>query len=382
MIFISKPDTLCAMAPRKIFVLTAGYGEGHNTAARNVQKAVESLSQGGVEAQMFDLFDICYGRVNKLTTKAYLAAINRTPALWQRFYKMLDETTLVERTLFTLSKVRALLARMIQEQRPEAIVSTYPVYSFLLESLFPDRAQRTFLHTTVVTDSITINSVWHRARSDYFIVPNAETAKVMLAAGVPEAKLKNLGFPVTPRFSEPGPVRPAPSEEAGRKVLFMINFGKWEAPRLLARLLQNPKIDVTVTVGRDEALRKRVEEVAAQAKRRIEIFGWTDRMPELLMSHHLLISKAGGATVQEATAAKTPMVISQVVPGQEEGNARLLVGNECGRVSESHDEIAATVEEVFAGDAALWHKWNANITRLSRPAAALDIARFVLDTRK
>jgi processive 1,2-diacylglycerol beta-glucosyltransferase len=202
----------------------------------------------------------------------------------------------------------------------------------------------------------------------------------MAAALVPLHKLKNLGFPVTSRFSTPEGVRPAPSVEAGRKVLFMINFGKRAAPALLARLLKIPGIDVTVTVGRDAALHARVEAVAAQANRKVEILGWTDRMPELLMSHHLLISKAGGATVQEATAAKTPMIVSQVVPGQEEGNARLLVENGCGRVSESHAEIAASVEEAFADDARLWRKWNTNIAKISRPAAALDIARFVLDT--
>jgi processive 1,2-diacylglycerol beta-glucosyltransferase len=160
----------------------------------------------------------------------------------------------------------------------------------------------------------------------------------------------------------------------------MINFGKREAPILLRRLLQIPNIDLTVTVGRDAVLHARIAEVAAQAQRKVEIFGWTDQMPELLMSHHLLISKAGGATVQEATAAKTPMIISQVVPGQEEGNARLLIGNECGRVSESHEEIAATVDEAFANDARLWRTWNTNIAKLSRPSAALDIAQFVLDT--
>jgi processive 1,2-diacylglycerol beta-glucosyltransferase len=202
----------------------------------------------------------------------------------------------------------------------------------------------------------------------------------MLLARVPEPKVKNLGFPVTPRFSNPGAIRPAPSGQAGRKVLFMINFGKRKAHILLRRLLEIQDLDVTVTVGRDAALRARVEEVVRQAGKDVEILGWTDRMPELLMSHHLLISKAGGATVQEATAAKTPMIISQVVPGQEEGNARLLTENECGVVAESHAEIAAAVQEAFADDARLWRKWNTNIARLSRPCAALDIARFVLET--
>ena len=46
-------------------------------------------------------------------------------------------------------------------------------------------------------------------------------------------------------------------------------------------------------------------------------------MPELMMSNHLVISKAGSAIVQEAIAARCPMIINQVIPGQEEGNAEL-----------------------------------------------------------
>jgi hypothetical protein len=42
------------------------------------------------------------------------------------------------------------------------------------------------------------------------------------------------------------------------------------------------------------------------------------------MTHHVVISKAGGATTQEAIAARCPMIVNQIVPGQEEGNYELL----------------------------------------------------------
>ena len=96
------------------------------------------------------------------------------------------------------------------------------------------------------------------------------------------------------------------------------------------------------------------------------------------MSHHLLISKAGGATVQESIAARTPMIISQVVPGQEQGNAELMVARKCGVIAPTHAEICAAVERAFADDARVWREWEANVRELSRPAAAMEIARFVL----
>ncbi len=55
--------------------------------------------------------------------------------------------------------------------------------------------------------------------------------------------------------------------------------------------------------------------------RRSRCIGWTDRIPTLLQTHHCVISKAGGAAVQEAMAARCPLLIDYIVPGQEEGNA-------------------------------------------------------------
>jgi processive 1,2-diacylglycerol beta-glucosyltransferase len=167
------------------------------------------------------------------------------------------------------------------------------------------------------------------------------------------------------------PVPPPP------RILFMINAGKDQAPGIVARLLQIAQLHLTVTVGRDEALRARIEQAAAG--RPIEIHGWTDRMPELLMTHHLLIGKAGGAAVQETIAACTPMLITSVVPGQEEGNAQLLFQNNCGALCPTPDALAAKIEQLFAADAVGWRAWEQNITRLSKPDAALRIARFVLE---
>ena len=109
------------------------------------------------------------------------------------------------------------------------------------------------------------------------------------------------------------------------------------------------------------------------------LIGWTKEVPTLLASHHLLISKAGGATTQETIAAGCPMVISQIAPGQEEGNAQLLVDNHAGALALTPARIAETVQAAFADDARICREWMQNIARLSRPDAARDNARFILE---
>ena len=97
------------------------------------------------------------------------------------------------------------------------------------------------------------------------------------------------------------------------------------------------------------------------------------------MTHHVVISKAGGATTQESINALCPMLVNQVVPGQEEGNYELLRRHEAGALAETPAALVETLQRAFADDAALWRRWRANLGRLARPAAARDIAAHVLE---
>jgi len=81
--------------------------------------------------------------------------------------------------------------------------------------------------------------------------------------------------------------------------------------------------------------------------------------------------------VQETIAAGCPMIINHVVSGQEEGNARLIVETNSGVVALSPVEVVAQVRCAFADSAKQWREWAANIERLSKPLAALEIAEFL-----
>ena len=121
-----------------------------------------------------------------------------------------------------------------------------------------------------------------------------------------------------------------------------------------------------------------MEALRADCGSEIEIIGWTDQLPRMMLESHLLLSKAGGATTQEAIAAKCPMIINQVVPGQEEGNARLIAETKSGTLASSSEAIIAGVRGAMADDLRVWSEWSANISRLSRPRASLEIAEILL----
>jgi processive 1,2-diacylglycerol beta-glucosyltransferase len=360
-----------------ILILTAGFGEGHNAAARNLQEAITAVSPE-TPCVVNDVFRDAYGRLTRTVENGYITIINHFPSLWQTAFRIFDRTRLVEQHISWYGAAARRLTRLIAERRPSVIVSTYPGCNHLLNHLFRKRLKRPFTLVTIVTDSLTINSVWHRAHSDFFLVANDLTADVLANAGVPLQKIRIFGFPVPRIFASFNGTRSLPSPGERWRVLYVINSGRQLAPEITRRLLALEEVSLTVTVGRDHDLARELTILATENRRRLDIRGWTPEMPRLMAESHLLISKAGGATVQETLAARTPMIITQVVPGQEEGNARLIIAKEAGALATTPLEISATTHRAFADGAQEWHKWQRAAALLARPDAADETARFVL----
>jgi processive 1,2-diacylglycerol beta-glucosyltransferase len=72
------------------------------------------------------------------------------------------------------------------------------------------------------------------------------------------------------------------------------------------------------------------------------------------------------------------MIISQIVPGQEQGNAQLIEESNSGVVATTADTMVAAVERARAKDGLVWREWSRSISALSRPRASLEIAEFLL----
>lgn len=362
---------------RPILILTSAFGEGHNAAARNLETALRTLDpERPVEVR--DLFAEAYGGLYRIAQKAYFLFINHFPGLWGAFYRYLDRDKEVPRRVAVYKRAARLIARTVETMRPTVIASTYPGYNHLLDHLY-GRENRPFRTVTVVTDSISINALWHRGHSDLFLVPNEVTAQVMEEAGVDREKLRVTGFPVPPVFEELRGRRESPGSGRPPKVLFLANPGQKNASRIMQHLGGIEGIDLSAACGRDEDLRRELQKVADTLEKPIRIEGWMNDLPERLASSHLIVAKAGGATVQECLAAATPLVMSQVIPGQEEGNAELLTKADCGCTATSPKTIAAAVRHTFARGAVVWKTWEANAWKTGTPDGARNSALAVLE---
>ena len=362
----------------RVLVLTAGFGEGHNAAARALVAGFDRVGGAGM-ATMHDAFALASPRFNRIARSFYLRLINHAPHVWSRVYDLIDRSPRVPRQHWLFGRPIDALAALIEREQPAAVCCTYPLYAFFLEHL-ARRREWSLPVFNIVTDSISIHSLWWRARCDGWFLPNEDSAEVLRRVGLPDSALDVSGFPVPAFFSENAsrlsPPEPVPP---GRpRVLHIVHSGTRHAAETARRLFVETDWEITCTVGRDVRLRARLERLAAGRPFPTRILGWTDEMPRLLMTHHVVVSKAGGATTQEAIAALCPMVVSQIVPGQEEGNYELLRRHGVGALAETPPAVLTALRAAFADDARRWRDWRAALRPLARPDAADHIARQVI----
>ena len=92
------------------------------------------------------------------------------------------------------------LRAVLPETRPDAIVSTYPLYQAPLAAIFALSGR--YLPTmVVVTDMSTVHSLWFHDEVDLCFVPTEIVQDKALASGLPPEHVVITGLPVNPLFA-------------------------------------------------------------------------------------------------------------------------------------------------------------------------------------
>lgn len=361
--------------PPRLLIVTAAFGEGHNSAARNLALAATDM---GAEVRVADPCIEAVPAATRIVSGGYRIVTTHFPRIWARIYESTDRCDFSQPRLPLLRPPEYALERMIDDWHPDAVVSTYPLYPYFLERIF-QRSGRPVPVFTVVTDSIAINASWLRAPSDWWLVTDAHTRKVLIDAGLPARRVVDTGFPVAPCFASLAPV----SESDVCRPFRVLYFPTAKLPHIRrhgrALLEAGPDVTLTIVMGRNtRRLYGRARELRAQYPGRVRLIGWTRKVPALMARHHMVVGKAGGATVHEAIAARCPMLIHHLVPGQEEGNLALLKRLGCGELATGPEDLAAAVRDMTSAGAASWRAMKRALAAHNRSDGGTAAAKFIL----
>jgi UDP-N-acetylglucosamine:LPS N-acetylglucosamine transferase len=366
---------------KNILILYAHMGKGHISAAKATKEALDYLFKNKINTEIIDFFSLVSGSFSKTIEKAYDSSVKYIPIFYKTFFELSDSPWPIK----FLNKINypmlsTAIKKVLKEKKPDIIISTFPIWDYGVAQMWKKKNPNAKF-ITIITDSIYIHHAWLVADADFRIVPNKDTAKTLIEKGIPPDKIKILGFPVRLEFLK---------NIKKQNVLSKLNLD----PKLFTILLfatlgnntkniqifekiicKNRDYNVICVTGRNKTIIDKIKHL--KKEKNVAILGWTQHVPKLMKASDLIITKAGGATVMECIASQKPMIITQIIPGQEEGNAELIKRYSLGIILKNGkkgiDELPKIISEIRKN----YTKYKNNLAKQTNPEAALKIAQFI-----
>ncbi len=314
---------------RRILILAAGVGSGHNQAASAIESAFDDLPDAA-EVRRLDILETTSGVFNRLYDDAYFALVAEVPWLVGWGYDHQEPPFRLAPLVQWWDQLNTLpVAREIRAYDPDLVICTHFLPARMVSLMLARRQLRAAL--TVVATDYDFQGLWLASPFTRFFVAREETREYMTQLGVPEDRISVSGIPVRSGLAEPvddGVVRQRFGLHSELPVV-LISAGAAGGPYTLQVVRQvlrsEQRYQAVVVCGRNEELRAQVEELAAQRPDRFRVLGYTTEMADLMRISCLFVGKPGGLSASECMAAGLPMVLVKPIPGQEVRNADFLL---------------------------------------------------------
>src|SRR5216117_2831560 len=367
-------------AVKRVLILTASYGSGHNAAARCLARAFE---RERCAVTVVDHFGKLVSPLFERASRAlYYAMLRRAPLLWSIGYALGDWMASDSPLALGVTRLGARrLAALLESLWPDAVVTTHATPATAMSSLVA-QGRRTPLHTSVVTDFVA-HSQWIARHIDCYCVAADEVKHEFIARGIPAQRIVVTGMPVRAEFAEP--VDPAAVRAAlglgdrAPVVLAMAgsqgSFGRLPDVGRALDALERPLHGLLVA-GHDTSLRRKLERLTDGS--RVRTLGYVEDVRRLMAAADLLVTKAGGLTLAEAMVAEVPILAYGSLPGQERRNERFAARAGVALVARSYVELVHLLDRAL-GDPDLLERLRARIRRLRRRDATQRVVSAVLE---
>jgi processive 1,2-diacylglycerol beta-glucosyltransferase len=340
---------------RRVLILSADVGEGHAAAARALAEQIEA-SPEQAEVTVIDGL-AAMGRVLRpVVQDGYRVQLRFFPWSYTLVYWLLERVPPVRwltRWQLCLFGSRP-LARRIAEHAPDVVVSTYPAVTVVLARL--RRTGAVTCPTVATITDLTGLFFWAQRGIDVHMVMYGESLpSVRRIAG--EGSARQVRPLISAEFLEPR--CPLEARQAlglpqeGRMVV--VSGGGWgvgDVEGAVGELCRVTEVSAIVCLaGRNEQLRERLQSAFA-SEPRVHVYGFTDKMPQLLAAADALVHSTGGVTCLEARATGTPVVSYGLPVGHARLNTRAMAELELLRLANDTDELREHVQASFAEEGA------------------------------
>ena len=361
-----------------VLILYIVRNSGHHTAARYLETAFRKQCPD-VETRCVDLLVHMHPKWGKIIERMYMTTVRRTPELWEALYDNFWVELLTRRLRQLIQKGKSeSLQRLMAEFNPDAVVCTQ-AYPFAVIASFAARQAARFPLLGVTTDFVP-HRFWvvNNGSNVRYVVPTESAAARLMWLGVDESRTCVFGIPV-PATTPAIPDTPGGPLENGRVLVMGGGRGMGIRYRTVSRLDLCPAdFTIDVVCGTNRHLRKRLVRHRHKFKHRIRIRGYVRNAVELMHRSDLMITKPGGVTLAEAICAGVPLLLVRPLPGQEKGNAEVLVHHGAALHVRNEYDVTRSVTTLL-NNRKLLLMMRDKALALARPNADGRIVRHVLN---
>ena len=357
----------------RVLVLSADVGEGHVAAARALSDGLRGL--GAVEVVARDGLGAFGTVVRHLIRDGYRWQLRWAPWSYAGMYWMgthLRPARAVGATVLAAAGQRR-LRRLVRDADPDVVVSTHPALTCVLGHMRLRRRLAVPVCATI-TDLADYSFWSHRGADLHLVMHESAIARVERVAGAGSATL--VRPLVAAQFlagADRGAARGRLELPAAGRVV-VVSGGGWGVGDLAGAVEVALAIDQTTVValaGRNEPLRAALQTRFA-GDTRVRVWGFTERMHELLAAADVTIHSTGGMTSLEALSCGCPLIAYGSSIGHIRVHNRTMAALGLITVADSRAQLAAALQGTLI-DAPARHV---------RPAgASADAAAAVVDVR-
>jgi 1,2-diacylglycerol 3-beta-galactosyltransferase len=333
---------------KKILILTADYGYGHRSAANAIEKALQETHAQECQVDIVNpLVDPRAPAFFRENQNDYDRLVREMPELYKLGYQV-SETRLagsLVNSTFTMALLNV-LRELIREKQPDVIVCTYLFYQGILSAAFALEKHHIPL-LTVVTDLETVQSLWFHPAADLCLVPTQTVYDLAIKAGLAPEKVKITGIPVRPDLVTGIQDKASLRKSLGwhPDIFTILAVGSKRVEHLYdsLRVLNHSGLPVQLVAvaGGDDKLYRRLQETEWHVE--THSYNFVTEMGTYMRAADSIVCKAGGLIVSEALACGLPMILVDVIPGQETGNANHVVSGNAGVLAQDPIDVLETL---------------------------------------
>lgn len=338
-----------AQESTRVLILSAGVGRGHQSAAEGLCDELRRMAPD-VRVSMRNGLGTSRGPLRAFLERFTRWQLTHCPSSYSFSYTVGLRWKLGRRIALRLlyRASRARLDSMIEAERPDVVVSTYPGITAPL-GVMRERGQLQVPVCALITDVASLH-FWVHPGADLHLASYSESLEEIAAIsdGAPvRATRPPLGAAHWIRRGRGGARRALGLDP--ELPLVLVSGGGWGIGDLRGAIegaLRVESSQVIVVCGENQVVTRRLSSHYASHSR-VRVLGYTHAMADLLGAANVLVHSTGGMTCLEAAAQGCPVIAYGFTRGHVRHNVQAMVRHGLIRHARSSDELTRELRQTL-----------------------------------